>query len=345
MNKWLIFILVVMALGGCNSKKKTPVISSEDIFQTELFGQCHASTIVETGKGMFLSAWFGGSHEGASDVAIWGAGYKNGEWSRPYILAEGVVADSLSLPCWNPVLYKSGSERLFLFYKIGKNPREWWGMVKYSDDNGATWSDARQLPYGVLGPIKNKPVTLGDGRFLCPSSVETLDDQWLAHLELFNDDGLYLRTIPLDHGDEIGAIQPSILFYGNNTLQLLCRSRQNRIAQTWSFDGGESWEPLTLLAVQNPNSGTDAVTLSDGRQLLAYNPLTAGKEWWEGRNVLALAVSTDGITWKDVCELEHQPSGEYSYPAIIQDSEGMLHITYTWQRKRIKHVVVDPNQF
>ena len=39
--------------------------------------------------------------------------------------------------------------------------------------------------------------------------------------------------------------------------------------------------------------------------------------------------------------LESEP-GEYSYPAVIQGADGLVHITYTWRRRRIKHVVIDP---
>ena len=41
--------------------------------------------------------------------------------------------------------------------------------------------------------------------------------------------------------------------------------------------------------------------------------------------------------------LEDQP-GEYSYPAVIQSADGLVHITYTWHRKKIRHVVVDPTK-
>ncbi len=94
---------------------------------------------------------------------------------------------------------------------------------------------------------------------------------------------------------------------------------------------------MTLLDLPNPNSGTDAVTLrEDGRFLLVYNHTR------EGRTPLNVALSRDGRTWEQALTLEDAPGGEFSYPAVIQTGDGLVHITYTWMRRRIKHVVVDP---
>ena len=78
-------------------------------------------------------------------------------------------------PCWNPVLFDVPGAGLMLFYKVGPSPQTWWGMVRTSRDSGRTWSEARRLPDGILGPIKNKPVRLADGTLVAGSSTETPD--------------------------------------------------------------------------------------------------------------------------------------------------------------------------
>ncbi len=338
MHKYLLgIVLAAFLFISCQTEK---VLVEQFIFEEDLYGQCHASSIIQLDEDRFLAVWFGGSYEGASDVDVWGAYKTANHWGEPFKLASSYINDTLSMPCWNPVLHMTEAGRLFLFYKKGPNPREWWGMVKYSDDGGQTWSMDEQLPDNVLGPIKNKPVSLNNGTFLAPSSIETLDDQWIAHLELFSDDGTFLKKIEVDHGGNICAIQPSVLEYSDGRLQILCRSRQDYIAQSWSYDGGLTWETMSLLDVRNPNSGTDAVTMQDGRQLLVYNPSESGEQWWLGRNVLRVAISDDGINWNDIFTLESHEEGEFSYPAVIQGSDGLVHITYTWKRKRIKHVVI-----
>ena len=40
--------------------------------------------------------------------------------------------------------------------------------------------------------------------------------------------------------------------------------------------------------------------------------------------------------------MEQADAGEFSYPAMIQTRDGLVHMTYTWNRKRVKHVVVNP---
>ena len=226
---------------------------------------------------------------------------------------------------------------LQLYYKVGPSPREWWGAVTESIDGGTTWSPARRLPGDLLGPIKNKPVSLGEGVVLSGSSTE--HDGWRVHMERSVDGArTWTRGDPLNDGVKIGAIQPTVLPHEGGEVQILCRSRQDRIAESWSKDKGLTWSEMTLTALPNPDAGIDAVVLKDGRTLLVYNAATKGRE------NLSVAVSLDGREWKEaVIVLENQP-GEYSYPAIIQTPDGMVHVTYTHKRRHIKHVVIDPGK-
>jgi len=107
-----------------------------------------------------------------------------------------------------------------------------------------------------------------------------------------------------------------------------------------------TWGKMALTALPNPNSGTDAVTLKDGRQLLVYNHNTRDKTKSKGRSPLNVAVSRDGKTWLAALVLEDDPNAPsgFAYPAVIQTSDGLVHISYTWERKRIKHVVLDPQK-
>jgi predicted neuraminidase len=253
-------------------------------------------------------------------------------------VANGVQPDGTRLPCWNPVLFQPKSGPLTLFYKVGPSPETWWGVVRTSEDGGRTWSDARRLPDGILGPIKNKPVQLANGDLLCPTSSETPEkpSKWTVHFERSNDGGrTWSATKPLKDGLKISAIQPSILFQGGDRLLAVGRTRQGKIFEATSDDAGKTWGEMTLGNLPNPNSGTDAVTLKDGRHLLIYNHTA------KGRSPLNLAISEDGKTWKAALVLESE-QGEFSYPAIVQTSDGLVHLTYTWKRQKVRHAIIDP---
>ncbi len=320
----------------------TPVVLSEFINADPPTAQCHASTLVETSDGTLLAAWFGGDHEGADDVGIWLARRDGDGWRPATRIADGGQGPGKpALPAWNPVLFQPRDGDLQLYYKVGPNPRQWWGMTTRSSDDGAHWSTPRRLPDGILGPIKNKPIQLADGTILAPSSRE--DGGWRAHIETSHDNGAHWqRGADLNDPKLIGAIQPSLLLHRDGRLQAIGRTQQNQVFSVFSDDQGRSWGTMQLLDLHNPNSGTDAVMLRDGRALLVYNPTLSGKDWWDGRGTLAVALSDDGVHWKQVLTLEHSPKDEFSYPAVIQTRDGLVHISYTWKRQKIRHVVLDP---
>ena len=317
------------------------LLQAEFLFDSAPFPSVHASTIVETAEGL-VAAWFGGTREGAEDVGIWMSRQVAGEWTEPFEVATGVQPDGTRYPCWNPVLFAAPDGVVTLFYKVGPSPRLWWGESRTSQDGGRSWSEGVRLPEGILGPIKNKPVRLADGSIISPSSTETDErpSTWRIHFERSNDRGQswsVVRPPGASDGEEIQAIQPSILIHPGGRLQAVGRTRSGRVFETWSDDEGRSWGPVTLTALPNPSAGIDAVTLQSGRHLIVYNHTA------RGRSPLNVAVSQDGLTWEAALVLERE-AGEYSYPAVIQTSDGLVHISYTWRRERIKHVVIDPTE-
>jgi predicted neuraminidase len=327
--------LVASLAPSVSGQAQSPVLATEFIYETAPFPSCHASTIVETERGL-VAAWFGGTAERNPDVGIWVSRKEaGGSWTAPIEVANGVQSETVRHPTWNPVLFQPRTGPLMLFYKVGPSPSTWWGMVKTSADGGRTWSAARRLPDGVFGPIKNKPVQLPNGDILSGSSSE--HDGWRLHFERSSDNGAtWAVTPPLNDGKTIPAIQPSILSHPNDRLQAIGRTRSGRLFETWSTDRGRTWSPLALIELPNSSVGTDAVTLADGRHLLVYNHTP------KGRSPLNVAVSADGRTWQAALVLEDEPGREFSYPAVIQTRDGLVHITYTWRRERVRHVVLDP---
>lgn len=355
----LLFLLCTLLVVSCKGKmEKLPevvpldhpaIVEQEFIYELEdaLTPECHAST-VEVSNGTVIASWFGGTEEKNDDVGIWVSRKTGSSWSTPKEVVNGVQEDGSRYPCWNPVLFKPKDQPLILFYKVGPSPTEWWGLYMTSNDDGKTWSKPIHLPEGILGPIKNQPIQLTSGEILSPSSTEDDTDGWKIHLELSSDNGkTWSKTQPLNDGKEFGAIQPVVLNYGNGKLQLLSRTENELVTQNWSSDYGITWSKMTATSLPNPNSGIDGVSLKDGRQLLVYNP--TGKNWGD-RVPLSLALSNDGTNWKRVLDLEplrentDKEGEEYSYPTMIQAPDGKVHIVYTWNRKTVKYIVLDPQK-
>jgi len=288
---------------------------------------CHASTIIELKPGELMTAWFGGTAEGRPDVAIWGARKSGGSWKPAVELVR-----EPNIATYNPVLFRTPDHLLWLYYKFGPSPQQWSAGRLSSTDDGTKWSTPEHLPAGLYGPIRAKPLVMADGVIVSGSSVESYGS-WAAWIERSTDNGkTWTRHGPITPPTG-GIIQPTVIAMGGKHLRFFARSTKEvgRVCIADSQDAGITWSQARPIDVPNPNSGIDVVRLKDGRLVMVYNHTTSG------RTPLNLAVSADGEHWTKFHDLETEP-GEYSYPAMIEGSDGSLHITYTWKRQRIKYV-------
>ena len=93
------------------SLKVTSNMEKYFIIKETLTPACHASTIYKKKNGEILTAWFGGSREGADDVGIF--------LSRKSEGADFQIAEKMAggkEPHWNPVLFSTNDQKVFLFY-------------------------------------------------------------------------------------------------------------------------------------------------------------------------------------------------------------------------------------
>lgn len=309
---------------------------------------CHGSTILQLADGSFLCAWFGGSKEGNADTAIWLSRREQNAWSVPQKLADGAEAN------WNPVLF-AFEDTVYLFYKEGQSIARWKTWCRKSADAGRTWGEPRELvkyDCGGRGPVRNKPILLHNGSILAGGSLEK--GLWTAFADLSADginwtrsDSIKIADLSYCEGEKTaesdievseqsfygrGVIQPTLWQSSANCVHMLLRSSEGYIYRSDSSDGGRSWNDAYPLTVPNNNSGIDMVKAKFNQQLyLVCNPNSSN---WGMRSPLSLYHSCDnGLNWHKIYDLETEP-GEFSYPAIISDEQG-LYITYTWKRKNI----------
>lgn len=317
---------------------------------------CHASTIIRLRSGGLLCCWFGGSHEGEADVAIYAAHRDAAGWSAPVKLADGAEAN------WNPVLFHREDGTLLLFYKEGQQIAHWRTLVLTSQDDGHTWSAPAELvpgdASGGRGPVRNKPIRLKSGRILAGGSTE--HGIWQAFADISDDDGrtwrkstpVLIKNLRYRQGEKTaesdiavsaqsfygrGVIQPSLWQSSDGSVHMLLRSSEGFVFRADSEDEGESWSTAYALTMPNNNSGLDLVRLEDGTLLLVCNPVAAN---WGMRSPLSLFASTDdGANWVKLLDLE-TAQGEFSYPAIIPHGH-QVHISYTFDRKNIAVVSLE----
>lgn len=305
------------------------------IYEKAPFPSCHASTVVEHEPGELMAAFFGGKAEGAKDVEIWGSVFDGKKWGELVLLAT-----EPGQPTWNPVLFKTAKGTFFLWYKAGPKPDNWTGYVRTSADSGKTWSKPEMMPSTFMGPVRAKPIQLGNGTILAGTSWESYKN-WVPFVDRSTDDGkTWARSNPYPVEGKFNQIQPTLFETKDGHVVALTRSRDPRvICKAVSKDGGVTFGASEPTDLPNPSAGIDCVRTKAGDVFLIYNPVALL------RSPISLARSTDdGKTWKRVADLETE-AGEYSYPAMIESAAGTLEITYTWRRTHIKHVSVDPKKY
>lgn len=329
-----------------SSVKETPKDSTETTktgFVTGYFTadgvpvpEVHASSILHLSNGEFLATWFGGTRESTDDVGIWLVAGKPGNWTAPVEVAK-IREDAH----WNPVLSQSPSGKIFLFFKVGKKIPSWETWYKTSDDNGKTWTDAKELvtgDKGGRGPVRNKAIVLADGKWVAGASHE--EGKWDAFADISTDNGVTWKATPYVKLDRTtfkgkGIIQPSLWESAPGKVHMLLRSTNGAIYRSDSEDGALTWSPAYHSGLPNPNSGIDLTKLSDGTLVLAYNPDTTD---WGSRSPISLAISQDnGKTWPKKLDIDTgKKEDEFSYPAVISYGDTIA-VTYTWNRKKVAY--------
>lgn len=342
-----ISIMILLALTAVFSFEKTAsaqvIVESQFLYENAPFANAHSNTIIETLQGDLLVASFGGTKEGHEDVCIWLSRRQKGStnWSAP----KKMVQAPEGYTCYNPVLFQlpadKGGEILF-FYKIAPAYKYSLceGYIMRSSDGGQTWTEPVHMG-GLVGACKNQPVFVGN-RLISPSSGPKAGG-WGCHLEISDDLGYTWRKVEMtNRNPKVHPAQPTLLVHDDGRIQMLCRTTDGLIATSWSSDQGETWTAEEFLTVKNNNSGIDAVKLTDGRFVLIYNDTGNFPGQKKGpRFPLCLAESTDGVNWKKFLTLEDPKKGEYSYPTIVQGTDGDLIMIYTYfHREKAKYVRV-----
>ncbi len=311
----------------------------------------HTASITELIDGTIACTWFSGSREGARDVVIYLSFFRNDSWSIPTVIASPKQTRNdtgrFILKVGNPVLAVDTEGRLHLWY-VSTSIGGWATSSinhRISTDNGKSWSNSRRIVtapfFNMSTLVRMPPLLLDDGSFLLPTYHELATHH--GEVTRLAADGITVLSkdrLPADRP----LLQPSIVSLPERgELLAVMRKGGNHpgtIGASYYSDAKGAWAEKEPPAIKNPNSSIALLRLNDGRLLLACNPCS------KGRQVLSLLLSTDGgSTWREALSIERSGDihDEFSYPSLLQDRRGLIHLVYTWNRERIAHRVISPD--
>ena len=304
---------------------------------------CHGATLLPRPDGSVLGAWFGGTQEGLPDSGIYVARLPAEQtWEPPRL-----VAPPDGYPCGNPVLFEGAPGVIWLgYFRV-------WGewctggkpCARLSLDGGVTWGPELLLldRSGVL--TKSKPIRVGE-ELLLPVYDEWRWQVGIARLDVLRHGANWrFDDVAIGAGSGVPMIQGTLVEVAPPAhLLMLMRTKVGRLWQVESQDGGRTWQGPRATSLRNPNAGADMTRLPDGRLWLCFNDTDRGRDpmEWDLRYPLCIAESADAAaSWRNILTLEEGP-GEYSYPAIVTDAAGRVHVAYTHLRREIRHTIIEP---
>jgi len=300
----------------------------------------HASSLARASDGGVLVAWFAGTREGAADVRIemakLGPGTERLRWTAltREQLQSGVRRSIRKLG--NPALSRDADGRLHMFV-VSVSVGGWSGSAinhLTSTDDGRTWGVPRRL---ILSPLLNfsslvraPALALEDGGLGLPAYHEFVM-KWPLWTRL---DAHGNVTSSVRMPQPAAALQPAVAALNSESAIAALRRGHRATPQVLACrteDAGATWVAAPATGIPNPDAGVALVRLANGTLLMACNPLEGG------RQLLQLFRSGDGgITWLPDAVIEKGDGGdEFSYPALIQDAAGAVHLSYTRNRTAI----------
>ncbi len=310
----------------------------------------HSATAVEAPGGGLLAFWYAGSREGASDSVIYESRFDPvaGRWGEERVVVDRRMLESALQrsvrKIGNPTVLRDRADRLWLFF-VSASLGGWAGSavnVMRSEDGGRSWSAPRRLitsPFLNVGTlVKGAPFLYDDGSIGLPVYHELIGK--FGELLRLDANGRVLAKQRLAWGRH--SLQPVIVPRSDKEALGLMRYAGEPPARVLAFrtvDGGRTWSAPVKSELPNPNSGIDALRLDASRLLLAFNNREVG------RDNLSLAYSDDdGRAWRVVHVVEDGAaagagaSAEYSYPWLLGAQDGAIHLLYTVDKRRIRHV-------
>tara|TARA_R110002124_G_scaffold106139_2_gene257599 strand:+ start:8943 stop:10124 length:1182 start_codon:yes stop_codon:yes gene_type:complete len=280
---------------------------------------------------------------------VWIAVQAN-KWEQSILrLRTSTSYDNAGAPIWSwqdNILLKPGEEFhqevVKRFEELPSNKAGWSEYAPLYDDMIIDASkDSKKSSIGWMTRIK--PLVLSSGRILLPLYSDGFNFSLTA---ISDDDGeTWTPSKPIVGR---GPIQPALAQRKNGEIMAIMRDSGDaptRLHKSYSTDEGMTWTSSEKSSIPNTAS-VELLVLDNGLWLFLGNDID------DGRYRLSLYLSSDeGKTWSSKIYLEDEKKdfGGFSYPSLIQDTNGMVHITYSYHLdkggKSIKYVKINPKNF
>jgi predicted neuraminidase len=297
----------------------------------------HAISLIPLPEGRLLAAWYGGSREGAADVAIYGSSFDGLNWSESRVLIDinQLLGQSkqAARKLGNPVLHLDRSGFLHLF--VTSVALGGWATAYIehcrSGDGGKTFNHQRRLWLSSLANlshlVRSPGVNLKRGGFLLPVYFELgikygLELQFDAESRLIG----ARRMAGPSH-----LLQPWPVVRDESQLDYYLRDASASGGRVW-LASRDAHEPVRPLALNNPDASIAAWPSFDGASWIVRNPDSIGRQQLVLQRLNAQQQVTETLVVARGGEGE-----EYSYPAMVMATDGRLHVLYTDNRKRFGH--------
>jgi sialidase-1 len=261
-------------------------------------------------------------------------------WSAPRLLLDnegGANVMSVSL-----LRLKSG--KIALFYLLKNSWLDCRPQVRFSQDEGGTWSApvlmADAPGYFVLN--NDRVIQTAQGRLVAPvafhrargtdpETSKSFDARAIALWLLSDDDGVTWREAATWYGlpapTRSGLQEPGVVELPAGGLLSWFRTDQGVQWESRSTDNGQTWTPPAPGPLHSPTSPASIKRLPGSDSLVAlFNDHSGDFEFVKGkRTPLVLALSGDGgKSWQKKRLIESDPDGWYCYTAMHFTSDALL---------------------
>lgn len=289
------------------------------------------------GRIRFIYSRYNGDDSGDHGAALL-ASATSGDGGRSWLLdPDPVVAREGQMNVMSVSLLRLQDGRIALFYLCKNSLEDCLPRVRFSEDEGETWSDpitciTDPVSYYVVN--NDRVIQLEGGRLLMPAARhDSIGGQFNAEATLLiyasDDSGLtWALAGAVPNPGHVLVQEPGLVELSDGRILLFARTDRGCQYFSYSSDGGAGWSAIAPGNLPSP-LGSASIKRVPGRKMLlaAWNcnggedPAIAGR-----RTPMTTAFSLDdGQSWEGHTTLDADPDGWFSYIAIhFVDPETVL---------------------